>query len=160
MDKKILRWRFIFQFGWVITNIINSILLLPLYIKFINANTLGVWLATSGILYWMTIIDPGVGEVLQQKIAELRGKNEHGEIGHTVGSGLFASMLILLFSVVLGIVVYFLLGTIINKDVSQYPNLSNALFITIVSTGLSLVSFTLTGINQGLHNSAQVAISS
>ncbi len=160
MDKKILRWNFVFQYGWVITNIINSILLLPLYIKFIDTNTLGVWLATSGILYWMTIIDPGVGEVLQQKIAELRGKNEHGEIGNTVGSGLFASMLILFLSVVLGIVVYFLLGTIINKDVSQYPNLSNALFITIISTGLSLVSFTLTGINQGLHNSAQVAISS
>ncbi|HEX8462105.1 MAG TPA: oligosaccharide flippase family protein, partial [Segetibacter sp.] len=160
MDKKVLRWNFVFQYGWVITNVINSILLLPLYVKYIDANTLGVWLATTGVLYWMTIIDPGIGEVLQQKIALLRGKNEYNEIGKSIGSGLFSSMIILFIAVIVGIVCYFSLGVIINKDVSIYPGLSKALFFTVLATGLSLVSFTLTGINQGLHNSAHVAISS
>jgi hypothetical protein len=32
MNKKILKWNFIFQYGYVITNIINSIILLPLYL--------------------------------------------------------------------------------------------------------------------------------
>ncbi len=68
MDKKILKWNFIFQYGWVLTNIFNSILLLPLYLLHIDATTLGVWLATGNILGWMTLVDPGVGEVLQQKI--------------------------------------------------------------------------------------------
>ncbi len=160
MDKKVLRWNFVFQYGWVITNIINSILLLPLYVKHIDASTLGVWLATSSILYWMTIVDPGIGEVLQQKIAELKGKHENDEIGRSIGSGLICSLFILLLATGVGVACYYFLGFVINKDISRYPNLSTALFITILSTGMSLVSFTLTGINQGLHNSAQVAISS
>lgn len=160
MDKKILKWNYVFQYGWVITNVFNSILLLPLYVKHIDGNTLGVWLATTSILYWMTIIDPGVGEVLQQNIAEQRGKKEFDEIGKSIGSGLISSSFILLVAFIVGVICYYSLGFIIDKDVTKYPGLSNALFITIIATGLSLVSFTLTGINQGLHNSAHVAISS
>ena len=81
MNKNTLKWNFIFQYGYVITNIVNSIILLPFYLHKIDASTLGVWLATGNILAWMTLIDPGVGDVLQQKVAELRGRNENGEIG-------------------------------------------------------------------------------
>ncbi len=48
----------------------------------------------------------------------------------------------------------------INKNLSQYEHLSLALLITIIATGMQLVSFTVSGINQGMHNSAHVAISS
>lgn len=158
MNKKILRWNFVFQYGYVLTNIFNSILLLPLYLKNIDSNTLGIWLATGNILNWMTLADPGVGDVLQQKIAELRGKRLFQEVGKTIGSGLFASGIILVISVIIGFAFYFLLGIIINKDVSVYPNLKIALVISIIATGMSLVSFTMSGINQGMHNSAPVAV--
>src|ERR1700712_585048 len=133
MDKKVLRWNFIFQYGYVITNIINSVILLPFYLKKIDASTLGVWLATGNILAWMTLIDPGVGEVLQQKIAELLGKDEKEEINKTIGSGLIASGCILLLSVIAGFVFYSFIGLIINKDVTVSPNLQMALFLTIIA---------------------------
>src|ERR1700761_4527105 len=160
MDKRVLRWNFVFQYGYVITNIINSIILLPFYLKRIDASTLGIWLATGNILAWMTLIDPGIGEVLQQKIAELKGKGLKDQIEKTIGSGMIASAIILLLSVIAGVVFYSLIGVIINKDVSQYHNLQIALLISIVSTGMSLTSFSISGINQGLHNASQVAISS
>ena len=160
MDKKVLRWNFVFQYGWVLTNVFNSILLLPFYIKYIDVTTLGVWLAASSVLNWMTMVDPGIGEVLQQKIAELRGISAKEEIGKSIGSGIISSSFIVLIAAAVGVIFYFCLGLFIKKDLTQYENLSVALLITIIATGLSLVSFTLTGINQGLHNSAQVAISS
>jgi O-antigen/teichoic acid export membrane protein len=160
MNKKILKWNFIFQYGYVITNIINSVILLPLYLKRIDASTLGLWLATGNILAWMTLADPGVGDVLQQKIAQLRGQNSDQEIGLTIGSGLSASAGILAISVIAGFIFYFLIGTIINKDVSKYDGLQVALLVSIIATGMSLVSFSLSGINQGMHNSAPVAIGS
>lgn len=160
MDKKVLRWNFVFQYGYVITNIINSLILLPFYLHKIDAATLGVWLATGNILAWMTLVDPGVGEVLQQKIAELLGRGDKQEIGRTIGSGLIAASLILLIAVIAGFVFYSLIGVIINKDVTVYHNLQYALLISIIAIGMSLVSFSMSGINQGLHNAAQVAISS
>jgi O-antigen/teichoic acid export membrane protein len=160
MNVKVLKWNFIFQYGYVITNIINSIILLPLYLKQIDASTLGLWLATGNILAWMTLADPGVGDVLQQKIAGLRGRNEVTGTGLTIGSGMMASLGILLVSIMTGFIFYFLIGHIIDKDVAQYKGLQTALLISIIATGLSLVSFSLSGINQGLQNSIPVAISS
>ena len=160
MDTKILKWNFIFQYGWVLTNIFNSILLLPLYLKNIDKDTLGIWLATGNILAWMTLVDPGVGEVLQQRIAELRGQKKNAEIGKTIGSGFIASVIILLISILLGFICYLFIGSIIDKNVAQYPHLPMALVLSIIATGMSLVSFSISGINQGLHNSAAVAICS
>ncbi|MEO6000843.1 MAG: MATE family efflux transporter [Chitinophagaceae bacterium] len=160
MNKKILKWNLIFQYGYVITSIVSSIILFPVYLKHIDASTLGIWLATGNILAWMTLADPGVGDVLQQKIAELRGKKMYNEIGQTIGSGFIASALILIISIIAGFIFFFLIGTIINKDVSQYPNLQMALALSIIATGMSLVSFSVSGINQGMHNSAHVAIAS
>jgi len=159
MNKDILKWNFIFQYGYVITNIINSLLLLPLYLQKIEVSTLGLWLATGNILAWMTLADPGVGDVLQQKIAQLRGQNKAEEVGLTIGSGMIMSGCILIISIIAGITFYFFIGTIIDKDVSKYEGLQTALLISIIATGMSLVSFSLSGINQGLQNSAPVAIS-
>lgn len=158
MNNKVLKWNFVFQYGYVLTNIFNSIILLPLYVKHIDSATLGIWLATGNILNWITLTDPGVGDVLQQKIAELKGKNLFKEVGQTIGAGFFASSIILVVSIIVGFVFYFLLGTIINKDVSIYPHLQTALMLSIIAIGMSLVSFSMSGINQGLQNSADVAI--
>lgn len=160
MDKKLLKWNFIFQYGWVLTNIFNSILLTPLYLKNIDNNTLGIWWATGAVLGWITLVDPGVGEVLQQRIAELRGRKENEEVGKLIGSGYLASAFVLLIAILLGLACYLFIGKIINKNIADYPYLSTALWISVLATGLSLVSFTMSGINQGLHNSAQVAICS
>lgn len=160
MDKKLLKWNFVFQYGWVLTNIFNSILLLPLYINKIKPDVLGVWLATGAVLGWLTLVDPGVGEVLQQRIAELRGRNQKGEVGKLIGSGYLASAIVLLISLLLGVACYFFIGNLINKNIHDYFNLPSALVVSVIATGLSLVSFTMSGINQGLHNSQQVAISS
>lgn len=158
MDRNILKWNFIFQYGYVITNIFNALILLPLYLNKIEVSTLGLWLATGNILAWMTLADPGVGDVLQQKIAHLRGQNEPGEISLIIGSGLATSVFILFLSMLVGFIFFSLIGTIINKDIAQYQGLQAALLISIGATALSLVSFSLSGINQGLQNAAQVAI--
>ena len=159
MNNKTLKWNFIFQYGFVITNILNGLLTFPLYINKIDPATLGLWVATGNILAWMTLADPGVGDVLQQRIAQLRGQNKTSEIGTTIGSGLIMSLFILIIAVIAGFIFYFLVGSIVNKDVSQYQGLQTALLISIIATGMSLVSFSLSGINLGLQNSAPVAIS-
>lgn len=159
MNNKNLKWNFIFQYGFVITNIINALLTFPLYIHKIDPATLGLWVATGNILAWMTLADPGVSDVLQQRIAQLRGQDKSSEVGTTIGSGLIMSSIILIIAIIAGVIFYFLVGTIVDKDVSQYAGLQTALLISIIATGMSLVSFSLSGINLGLQNSAPVAIS-
>jgi len=158
MNRRVLGWNFVFQYGFVLTNIFNSMILLPLYLRNIAQDTLGLWLATGNILAWMTLADPGVGDVLQQKIAELRGGSSTDQVGRTIGSGLVASCIVFLIALTAGFIFYSAAGIVVAKDLHQYPDLREALLITVVATGFSLLSFSMSGINQGLHNSAQVAV--
>lgn len=156
---KVLKWNFVFQYGYVITNIINAFLLLPLYLIFIDATTFGLWLATGNLLAWLTMTDPGIGEVMQQKIAELLGKKDYLEIRKTIGSGIIAISCIFFLSLIVGFGLYLALGIVLSRDLSGFKDLKIAFLISIVATGLSLVYFGLSGINQGLHNAFHVAIS-
>ncbi|MBC5992535.1 lipopolysaccharide biosynthesis protein [Pontibacter cellulosilyticus] len=159
MNNKTLRWNLVFQYGYTITNIINSLVLLPVYIKFIDSNILGLWLATGNILAWITMSDPGIGDILQQKIAELKGEKKDSQIGATIGSGLLACMLVFIISILVGIIFYYFIDNILGEDVLIYNELRIAIIISIVSTSITLLSFGTAGINQGMHKSANVAIS-
>ena len=157
VDKNVLKWNFIFQYGYVVTNIINALVLLPFYVSYIDEYELGLWLATGNILAWLTMTDPGIGDILQQKIAELNGKKEQHEISKTIGSGIISSLITFIISIILGTVLYIFLGKIIGINLDKYENLQFAFYISILSTGLSLVTFSLAGINQGLLNAKGVA---
>jgi len=51
-------------------NIITGIFMVPLYLKFIDLNIYGYWIAISGIISFLSLVDPGIGTVVQQKISE------------------------------------------------------------------------------------------
>jgi O-antigen/teichoic acid export membrane protein len=159
VNKKLLRWNLVFQYGYVLTNILNSLILLPLYVSFIDDQLLGLWLATGNVLAWLTMADPGIGDVLQQKIAELKGAGKQHLIGNLIGSGFLSAFIIFLLAIITGVIFYLVIDKIIAQDLQPYPDLLSAFLISILSTAVTLVSFALAGINQGLHNASQVAIS-
>lgn len=138
---------------------INSFLLLPFYLHFIDEIQLGLWWATGNILAWLTMSDPGIGDVLQQKIAVLFGKKDFNEIAKTIGSGLIAVIFTFIISLIVGFCFYFFLDDILNVNTQNYHELKLAFLISILSTGITLVTFALAGINQGLLNSKDVALS-
>jgi O-antigen/teichoic acid export membrane protein len=159
MNSKVLKWNFIFQYGYVITNILNSLFLLPMYVSYIDSKLLGYWLATGNILAWLTMTDPGIAEILQQKIAELKGKDNRVEIEKTMGSGIISSMLIFAISTTIGIgLFYFFYDLVLSKEVRGIADLRNAFIISIFATSVTLLSFGAAGINQGLHNASHVAL--
>ncbi len=158
MDKKNIKWNLIYQYGYLVTNIVNAFLLLPLYVKHINEIQLGLWWATGNVLAWLMMSDPGIGDVLQQRIAVLFGQKDNQGVGYLIGSGLMASFFSFLISILIGFVFFILIDTIIPIDKHiDYSNLKNAFVISIFATGFTLISFALAGINQGLLRSKIVA---
>lgn len=159
MYNKALKWNFVFQYGYVITNMINAFILLPFYVKYINEVELGLWWATGNILAWLTLSDPGVGDILQQKIAVLYGKRDFTEISKTIGSGLISSALTFVLAIIVGLVFYFLLEYVLVINLARFEDLNNAFLVSILAVGITLITFALAGVNQGMLRAKQVAIS-
>ena len=158
MTKKNLYWNFTFQYGYVITNIINSFVLLPLYVRGIDAIELGLWWASGNILAWLTLADPGIGDVIQQKIASLEDDENFEIISKYIGSALLSSITVFIFSSLVGILLYLSLGGILGINPTAHKDLDQAFLLSIFGMSISLFSFGLSGVNQGLQKSKQVAI--
>lgn len=54
----------------------NNLLLIPLYLKVIGAEQYGYWLATGGILAWVSACDFGLVGIVKQRCALFLGKKE------------------------------------------------------------------------------------
>ena len=65
-----------FHYNAVVLVIVQGILLVPLYLRSIPVATYGAWLATGSILSWIDLVDPGLSDVLRQRVAYTYGKGD------------------------------------------------------------------------------------
>jgi O-antigen/teichoic acid export membrane protein len=144
--KKTTLWNFLFlNIGFVIT-IFNGILIIPLYLHYIDSSLYGAWLATGNILTWISVVDPGVGDVLLQKVAFAIGKNDKKEIGVAITSGILISLGLFAVSVVLGYAFSFYVSDIANINIRYREDIIQAFRIALWGTAFTLLSDTFRNI--------------
>ena len=157
--KSITKWNIFFHFFSIIISIINGLVIVPFYLKYIDPSLLGAWLATGNILVWLTIIEPGVGDVLQQKISSSYGSKEFKEIGMYISSGIIISFFISMIVIILSLFVQQFINQILDLSLSiDSMQLHKAFSVTAVGTGLIMFSYAFTGANQGLQSSIGIGL--
>lgn len=139
-------WNLFHLYLNVIIGIARGILIIPLYLKFISGDLYGAWLATGNILMWLTLFEPGVGDVATQKISEAYGNNDKATIKYIVSSSIFISSIICLLVLVIGVS---FTDTFINfikiPSTIDHQHLLKAFNISIVSTAITLFFYSLSG---------------
>jgi O-antigen/teichoic acid export membrane protein len=73
---------------------IQGIFLVRLYLRFLGVPLYGAWLASTQLVGWVTILDPGTDEVLRQRVANAYGRGQRDELGEFIGTGLVINVLI------------------------------------------------------------------
>src|SRR5437016_1490510 len=106
------------QFSTLGIAILQGFLVTPLCLKHINYKLYGAWLATGQILGWISLLDPGVSEVLRQRVARSYGAGQRNVLGIVLGSGLVVGFLIALIPTVAGLCVGFFVNHFVALD---YP---------------------------------------
>lgn len=135
-----------------IVAIVNGIVLVPWYLTFISAEQYGVWLATGNVLAWLTIIDPGVGDLARQQVAMFYGARRWHDACSVIWSGglIVAGMAV-------GIA---FLAQVCAQDLVGFLRLSNAeleasatrsLAIAGIGTGLLFFAAFVGGVIQSLQ---------
>ncbi len=144
--KKTTLWNFLFlNIGFVIS-IFNGILIIPLYLHYIDSSLYGAWLATGNILTWITVVDPGVGDVLLQKVAFAIGKNDKKEIGVAIASGMLISAGLFIVSVLVGYIFSFFIGDIAKINMQYRADIIRAFRIALWGTAFGLLADTFRNI--------------
>ncbi len=144
------RWAIFAAYFSTGLNLVQGILLVPLYVHYIPVPLYGAWLATGNILVWVLLIDPGYSEVVQQRVGHSYGTGDHRLVGEYAGIGLFMSVLISLAVVIIGAAVFPWLGWITNLPAADLAALREAYLFALLGTACTMMSFGSMAINLGL----------
>jgi O-antigen/teichoic acid export membrane protein len=78
----------IFQNASVVLTVARGILIVPLYLHYINDGLYGAWLASGNVIIWISLSQGGFSYLLRQQTAELYGRGDRAQLGQAIGSGL------------------------------------------------------------------------
>lgn len=74
--------------------VVQGLVMVPLYLRYIGAGTYGAWLATGDLLGWLALLNMGIGGVVTQRMAAAHGRGERAVLGEYYGTGLLVQALL------------------------------------------------------------------
>lgn len=157
-DYRTSKWNLFFNYSSIFYNIIIAIVLVPLYLKYIPSDEYGAWLAATAILTWISLIDPGLGGVLQYKIAFSFGLKDYTEIGKLIGNSLIIAGFFTLILILGTIFTQFNLSKWIEISAYRDSKFMLAFAFSAISTVILVFSYNIQGINYGLQSSLGIGL--
>jgi O-antigen/teichoic acid export membrane protein len=91
-------------------SVINTLLLVPLSISYLNKENYGVWLTIYSMLSWLGLLDIGLGNGLRNKFAECKANGNLKQIKTYVSTAYF----LLTFVMLLTLIVFFIINQFID----------------------------------------------
>jgi O-antigen/teichoic acid export membrane protein len=74
--------------------VVQGLVMVPLYLRYIGAGTYGAWLATGDLLGWLALLNMGIGGVVTQRMAAAHGRGERAVLGEYYGTGMLVQALL------------------------------------------------------------------
>lgn len=136
----------------LIVSIVGGLVIVPIILSKVPVDQYGIWLAVGAFSTWFAAADPGIANLLIQKVSESYGRSDGFSIAGYVGSGLFCSFWI---AMIIG-----LGGVAFSSDLAGFlklgPNTENASYLlqlAMMATGITVLFYSVNGVLQGLHES-------
>ena len=157
--RRTTTWNLFFHYANIALAMVSGVVLVPLYLRFIPLDLYGAWLGTGNILAWLTVIDPGLSTVLQQRTAVAYGKGDSDELSGLLTGGAVLSGVVSLLVMVGGLVSSrFVIGWLQLGATPNIQVVADAFALAAVGTGLMMFSYSATTFNQGLQGSVGIGV--
>lgn len=139
--------------------IVSGIALVPLYLEHIQPELYGAWQATGNVVGWMSLFDPGLSTILQQRVAGAHGANDKESIGQWVTAGLLMTVLVVATILVTGMTVSYFLGDLLKLPAGlDVQALESAFRWVVLGTAMMVMSFSFATASQGLQASVGIGL--
>jgi O-antigen/teichoic acid export membrane protein len=146
--------------------IAQGVFLVPIYLHYIKLPVYGAWLASSHLLSWVILLDPGIDEAVRQRVGYAYGRGDLHEVGGFIGSGIVinivAAFIVFLISCVTAIIVpkYLGLSGDAANDIKQslfILGLAGAINVAAYSAGSPLLALQRSGLHGNIFLAGTVA---
>lgn len=156
--KKVTLWHYLFLTARTGIIIVNGVLIVPLYLHYIDFSLFGAWLTTGNLLMWLNMADPGVAEVLLQRIGKACGEDDHTDTGKVVASGLAISVIVFLVVMAGGLWLSYHVAALTSYGGPQTDVLENSFRIALPGAAMSLLANTTCNIVYGFQRTKEAGL--
>lgn len=137
---------------------VSGLLLVPYYLHHLSADTYGAWLTVATLVAWFAVLDPGIANILIQKVSAAFGTSDYNLMRAYVNAGIVASGIVALAIFSIGavlapVLIRWLEIASVGSDV-----LVTAFRVACASASLFTVTYALTGVLQGLQRPLCVGV--
>lgn len=151
-------FNFIFNSLNSIVLIINGIILVPIYFKYISLSTYGAWLATGNIVGMLGLLESGFASVITQKISVALAQKDEHRFQVLSGSNILSAMGISFAILVLGLIAAPFITGWINAEDSISDDLTLAFILSLLATCISIFVSLLGAFPQVWQDTKQIGI--
>lgn len=130
--------------------IIQGLLLVPLYLHFLGSNTYGLWLASSGMLGMLLLINFGVGSLITQRVAYAYGQKNLRGVGAYFINGMFVYFCICLLYGAIGWILSFWLAGILKISGTESVLLKQCFQIAVIAMAIGIFNECLRSFSQAM----------
>ena len=148
--RRATRLNLFFQYSSIGLTVLQGFALVPFYLRYIDGATYGAWLASGNIVAWLAVVDPGLGAVLQQRVARFLGQKAPRELGEAIGTGIIISLSIALLVFAAGLVLAPWVPMVTGASGSSGRSLTQAFALSCAAEAVLLVDLAIAAVLLGL----------
>jgi len=148
----------VFQYVSLALAIINGIVLVPLYLKYIDYKLFGAWLATGSIVAWLGLVDAGMSDIVRQRTAQVYGARDFEQAGKYIGTSLICIATAGLLPVFISFFIAPFLPGIFGLGDELADHLSRSFVLAGASCSLALIASSAYSVQQGLQKHISVCV--
>lgn len=149
---RLTAWNLAFHYAHTIFLIVYGVVLTPLYLRSIPEKTFGVWLATGNLVAWLSLVDPGLNAVVQQRIAAAYARGDNQAVGRLRTHSYALSFLLALGISAIGLIAAPWVSRFVGRLDCELPNdVMTAYYWACVATGMMTAAYGAAVVNIGLQ---------
>jgi len=146
------------SYTFILIEIIRGVIMIPIYLQYIDSRLYGAWLATGSIIVLMGLSDFGLSSLIVQKAGSLYGKKDYKSTGDWIGTSLMLTLISSLIPIIIASLIYKQLPIWINIQGEDALQITNAFWLATIGAMFSLISNGIGGIFLGLQKTVVLSL--
>jgi O-antigen/teichoic acid export membrane protein len=145
-------WNLLFNYANSAVLMLCGLVLTPIYLGSIPETTFGVWLATGNLVAWLSLVDPGLNAVVQQRIAAAYASGDNLAVGRLRTHSYVLSILLALAIAAIGLAAAPWVSRFVTRLACERPgDVMNAYYWACVVTGAMTAAYGTAVVNIGMQ---------
>ncbi|MBD3409983.1 MAG: hypothetical protein GF419_07235 [Ignavibacteriales bacterium] len=133
-------WQAVVYYVNLALNIVNNIVLVPIYFLFFDLETYGAWMATGGFLGALALFEGGFSSVALQRNSKSYGEKAYDKFASYFGAGLLFILSIGALAIAAGVTLAFFIPEWVNAPKGQIGAIRLGFILASVGSAMSLIS--------------------